>query len=65
MKQITGECNSAVAQLLPSLSLIPWHQHTVRVSAPDTLDQGSQTVPVGMVTKGNSIGQDIGITAQH
>lgn len=59
MKQVTRECDSTVAQLLAFLSLIPWHQHIGRVSALDTLEQGSQTVPVGMVTKGTGIGQTL------
>lgn len=57
MKEVEGECDSALAQLLAFWSLIPWRQHIVTVSALDTAEQGSQTVPVGMVTKGNSIGQ--------
>lgn len=45
-----------LGSLSPCL-LFPRRQHTVRVSGPDTVEQGSDTVPVGTVTKGNSIGQ--------
>lgn len=58
MKQ-AAESDSAEAKLLAFLSHFPWHQHTVRVSALDTLEEGLQTVLVGKFTKNNSISQTL------
>jgi len=61
MRSLKGDSeeNVALASVLLPAALFPiaWYQHIVRASELNHLEQGSQSAPVGTVTKGNSIGQ--------